>query len=83
MFRRRTENLSISAGAAQPNLSTKQIKEIRLPVPKIVEQLAFLEKIDALERETQALQSHYRTKLADIDQLRQSLLQKAFAGELS
>lgn len=32
------ENLSISAGAAQPNLSTEQIKEFEVPIPTLPEQ---------------------------------------------
>lgn len=36
-----------------------------------------------IEQSSRELVSHYRAKLADLDDLRQSLLQKAFAGELT
>jgi hypothetical protein len=41
-----------------------------------------LEKFDALFEETKHLQSIYRNKLAALSELKQSLLQKAFVGEL-
>ena len=44
------------------------------------------EILDALDREyenSEALMHQYTTKLQDISDLRQSLLQKAFAGELT
>lgn len=77
------ENLAISAGAAQPNLSTKQIREIKLPVPPIAVQDDFIAKLTAQKAQATSLHTHYREKLQDLDDLRQSLLQKAFAGELT
>ena len=56
--------------------------EVSYP-PSLEEQHAIVEKLGDAERETKRLQSHYRAKLADLDDLRQSLLQKAFAGELT
>jgi type I restriction enzyme S subunit len=41
------ENLSISKGAAQPNLSTQQIKDIAFPLPPIAEQQRIVAKLDA------------------------------------
>lgn len=77
------ENLAISAGAAQPNLSTKQIKEITLPVPPIEIQDSFVSELMERQEQVDRLKRDYTTKLADLDDLRQSLLQKAFAGELT
>ena len=77
------EHLAISAGAAQPNLSTKQIGDIQLPVPPIDDQSLFLQHIGKLADSADDLARAYRAKLTDIADLRQSLLQKAFAGELT
>jgi type I restriction enzyme S subunit len=77
------ENLAISAGAAQPNLSTKQIREIKLPVPPIEIQDKFIADLGAQQAKIEKLRAHYRSKLCDFDDLRESILQKAFAGELT
>ncbi len=41
------ENLNISRGAAQPNLSTKQIKDIEFFLPPLAEQERIVAKLDA------------------------------------
>ena len=41
------ENLSISKGAAQPNLSAQQIKDIKFPLPPLAEQQRIVAKLDA------------------------------------
>jgi type I restriction enzyme S subunit len=76
------ENLAISAGSAQPNLSSEQIRGfvIHLPVMEIQRQI--VDKLDELSKEMQRLESIYRYKLANFAELKQSILQKAFAGEL-
>lgn len=76
------ENLRISAGAAQPNLSTEQIKGFQIPLPQVPQQQAIVEKLDALSEETKALEAIYERKQSALAELKQSLLQKAFAGEL-
>lgn len=42
------KNLRISAGAAQPNLSTEQIKEMLLPLPPLATQQKIVAKLDAI-----------------------------------
>ncbi len=76
------ENLAISAGAAQPNLSTEQIKDMQIPLPKIQEQKEIVKKFNALSLETKKLEKIYEQKIADLEELKKSLLTKAFAGEL-
>lgn len=76
------ENLRISAGAAQPNLSTEQIKGFVLPFPRIAEQKAITTRLDALSAETRRLESLYQRKLDELEALKKSLLQRAFSGEL-
>ena len=76
------ENLRISAGAAQPNLSTEQIKGFVLPLPSIEEQEHVVEALEALSEETQRLARLYERKLAALEALKKSLLHQAFTGEL-
>jgi type I restriction enzyme S subunit len=76
------ENLAISVGTAQPNLSTEQIKGFILPLPSVGEQKRIVDGLDALSAETQRLARLYKGKLAALDELKMSLLHKAFNGEL-
>ena len=47
-----------------------------------MKQRALVEKFDDLREETQRLESLYQRKLAALDELKKSLLHRAFAGEL-
>ncbi len=76
------ENLRISAGTAQPNLSTEQIKGFVLPLPSVDEQERIVDALEALSEETQRLTHLYERKLAALEELKKSLLQQAFNGEL-
>jgi len=46
------------------------------------EQLSIVSKLDALSAETKKLATLYRQKLNDLDELKKSILQKAFNGGL-
>lgn len=61
----------------------RHMKEVLVTVPPLEEQQRIVEKLDSLREQTDSLQQEYAAHLADIDELRQSLLQKAFAGELT
>jgi len=54
---------------------------ISFPVSK-KDQQAIVRRLDALRAETQRLEAVYAQKLADLEELKKSILQKAFAGEL-
>jgi type I restriction enzyme S subunit len=51
-------------------------------IPNLSIQNLFVEKIEEIENETQKLETVYQKKLDNLEQLRKSILQKAFAGEL-
>jgi type I restriction enzyme S subunit len=74
--------LRISAGAAQPNLSTAQIKAFEIPVPSLQEQDRVVVRLNDLNDKCKALQDNYQKTLTLCDDLKQSLLRKAFNGEL-
>ena len=76
------ENLRISAGAAQPNLSTEQIKDFVLPLPPIEEQARIVGALESLSDKTQRLESIYQDKLSALVTLKKSLLHQAFTGNL-
>ncbi|MFC2119817.1 restriction endonuclease subunit S [Bacteroidota bacterium] len=72
-----------SQGAAIQNVaSVKILKEIAMPVPSIKEQQTIVQQLDALLAETKKLESTYQKKIDDLEELKKSILQKAFNGEL-
>ncbi|MDA9960232.1 restriction endonuclease subunit S [Planktomarina temperata] len=75
---------SKTSGAAQPQLPIRTLQEIVLPIPNSIElQQMIIHRMRIMSMQSEEFQTHYRTKLQDISDLRQSLLQKAFAGELT
>ena len=74
---------SSARGVRQANLSSISIKELRIAYPSISEQRRLADNFDMLQSETQRLQSIYQQKLTALAELKQSLLQKAFFGELT
>jgi len=72
-----------SGGAAIQNVaSVAVLKSIEIPLPPLIEQQAIVRQLDALRVETQKLEAVYQRKIADLEELKKSILQKAFAGEL-
>ena len=48
----------------------------------LTEQQAIVEKLDALSAETKQLEVIYQQKLTELENLKKSILQKAFNGDL-
>lgn len=61
---------------------TKQREFIHI-IPTLSEQAEIAKKLDGLSSETSRLESVYQQKLESLAELKQSILQKAFAGELT
>ena len=73
-----------STGIKVRHTSPTKIGDEAVPLPlSKYEQIAVAEKLEILRAEIEGAEANYRTKLTDIADLRQSLLQKAFAGELT
>ncbi|MFM5449398.1 restriction endonuclease subunit S [Aeromonas veronii] len=60
---------------------TKQLS-LHFRFPSLQEQMQVVERLDALDPETQRLEALYQRKIAALDELKQSLLQQAFSGQL-
>lgn len=71
------------AGAAQPNLAGASVGKFKIRLPPIDVQKQIVARIDSVKEGAEELEQQYRSKLQDLDDLRQSILQKAFAGELT
>jgi type I restriction enzyme S subunit len=74
---------SISNGTSIPQINNYSFDEVKIPFPKsLKEQQTIVRQLDALRAETQKLEAVYQKKIADLDELKKSILQKAFTGEL-
>lgn len=72
-----------SQGVAIPNMvGVKELKKIIINYPSLEEQQKIVEQLDELQEQTKKLEQIYTQKLKDLDELKQSILQKAFNGEL-
>jgi type I restriction enzyme, S subunit len=66
----------------QGNVGIGAITESKVPYISIKEQQSIVRQIDALRAETQKLEAIYQQKLLNLEELKKSILQKAFSGEL-
>ena len=69
-------------GSGVPNLHLEEIQKIIIPVPPLKEQKELINKIEVLKEKIHSLQEIYTKQIANCDELKQALLQKAFEGEL-
>lgn len=79
-FKRRLQEKS--KGSAQDNLNMEKIESEYFPVPPLAEQRAIVKRLDALAAETSRLEAVYQSNLEAVEELKKSVLQKAFEGEL-
>ena len=70
------------SGMAQPKLNQAMLNKIPIPLPSLKNQQNIVRQLDALRAETQKLEVVYQKKIADLEELKKSILHKAFAGEL-
>ena len=70
------------AGAIIPKLTQEKLVELEIPVPSFELQQEIVSKLDNLNDRCNALQKNYQKTLTLCDDLKQSLLRKAFNGEL-
>jgi len=73
---------SIYNGAAYPLLSLKQIRETKVFIPNAEKQKQLVNLLNSLKVETVNLESGYQGELDALAELKISILQKAFKGEL-
>jgi type I restriction enzyme S subunit len=66
----------------QPNLSINDLKTLPVPLPSTDEQENIVSQLDSMQSETQKMEAIYQKKIDDLEELKKSILQKAFAGEL-
>jgi type I restriction enzyme S subunit len=67
----------------QPNLSITDLKKLLIPCPSIQEQKKVVQKLNDLTAQTKKLEAIYIQKIADLEEMKKSVLQKAFSGQLN
>src|SRR5690606_4298165 len=70
-------------GATRQAITKAQIEAFRISIPKLKKQQTIVRQLDALRAETQKLEAVYQKKIDDLEELKKSILQKAFSGQLS
>jgi type I restriction enzyme S subunit len=71
------------AKGVKPGINRNEVYEIITSFPPLKEQQTIVRQLDALRVETQKLEAVYQKKIADLEELKKSILQKAFSGQLS
>ena len=75
---------NLSSGAAQPHFNGKAVKQLIFPYPKSVkEQKVLIDKFNALSKETKKLEAIYKQKLSLLEELKKSILNQAFTGQIA
>ncbi|MBW4049131.1 MAG: restriction endonuclease subunit S [Proteobacteria bacterium] len=69
-------------GMAQPKLNQKALNGIPIPLPEITEQRRLVAQAREIGEASERARDRYDLQIADLTNLRQSLLQKAFSGQL-
>jgi type I restriction enzyme S subunit len=73
----------IRSGSTVPHLTCGLVRELLIPLPKVDEQQKLVAAFKELEEHTSRLASLATAKILSVTQLKRSILQKAFSGELT
>lgn len=71
------------SGSVQRVINLAALRNILVPIISISEQQRIVQNLEAFSSETERLVSIYQQKLTDLEELKKSILQKAFNGELN
>ncbi len=70
-------------GSTRQAITKAQLEEFTVSFPQsIPQQKSIVTKLDRLSSETKKMETIYKKKLTDLEELKKSILSKAFAGEL-
>lgn len=79
----KAELQKLGKGSAQDNINMGTFENKYFPFPNLEVQQTIVHQLDALRTETQKLEAIYQKKLLALEELKKSVLAKAFAGELT
>lgn len=72
-----------SKGATINRLYNDDLRRIKISYPNLEEQRKLIKLMEELSAQTKAIEDAYSEKLNSLDELKKSILQKAFSGELT
>lgn len=72
----------IPYGGAQPNMNAQVLSKIQLPLPPLSEQKRIVAYLDDLREKVEKLKKLQEEQLKDLEELKKSILEKAFSGEM-
>ena len=79
----RKELVESGNGVGIKSLNQGSLSSLKIPFPTSVkEQEIIIEKLDLISEQSQRLENIYLQKLNNLEELKKTILQKAFAGEL-
>jgi type I restriction enzyme S subunit len=70
-------------GTTTKTITKANVRSIKIYIPALNNQQSIVTKLDTLSTETKKLEAIYEKKLADLEELKNSILAKAFNGELT
>ena len=70
-------------GMTVKGVNLNYVKALKISIPNIETQEAVVKLCSDLRERTESIESHYQQRLTNLEELKKSLLQKAFAGELT
>ena len=73
---------SKATGATVQGIKARWLKPVEIYFPPLAEQRAIVGRLEALSAETGRLEEIYQQKVESLEELKKSVLRKAFAGEL-
>ncbi|EFT1240138.1 restriction endonuclease subunit S [Campylobacter coli] len=82
LFFLRDKIIKDSFGGAQPNINQTYIKNLQIPLPPLKEQEQITSHLDELSSHVKNLKQNYQAQIKDLQELKNSLLDKAFKGNL-
>lgn len=69
-------------GAVFNSISRSEISAVKIQFPSIPDQQNIVARLDKLHEQTKQLEAVYSQKIKNLDELKQSILKRAFRGEL-
>ena len=75
--------IALSSKAAQPDITHKLFKQQIIRYPEKAIQIKCFNEIEILDNHIQSVLLVYKEELKNLEELKKSILQKAFSGELT
>ncbi len=71
------------ANPTMKKINKQDVQNFEIGYPPLSKQKKIVQKLNTLQAQTKKLEAIYQQKIADLEELKKSILQKAFNGELS